>query len=177
MIPFPALSCRTKERPRNRLRRARPHEFPRSLQADRRLPSSFIPLGSPAGFFPLLVRRSGKTILSILSEKNIGQDLQDPQDSFSWSLLPDERETEKPPAAGKASRVPPEPTSRSPTPKLFYSTAIAGWLLSASRPEKRKNHPVNPVRKNIGHGPDRSTGTLLLSPWRKHYNSHRPCRF
>ncbi|RLC10786.1 MAG: hypothetical protein DRH43_05615 [Deltaproteobacteria bacterium] len=66
-ILFPGLSCRTKERPRDRLRRARPRQLSRSLQATRRLPNSFIPLRSPAGFFPLLVRRSGKTILSILS--------------------------------------------------------------------------------------------------------------
>ncbi|RLC10788.1 MAG: hypothetical protein DRH43_05625 [Deltaproteobacteria bacterium] len=85
--------------------------------------------------------------------KKTGQDLQDLQDSFSWSLLPDQRETQEPPPAGKTPPAFPEPTGRSPTPKLLYSTAITGWLLSASRPEKRKNHPVNPVdpvRKNIG---------------------------
>jgi len=65
----------------------------------------------------------------------------------------------------KASRVPPDPTGRSPTPKLLYSTGIAGRLLSASRPEKRKNHPVNPVnpvRKKHWTGFTGSSGFLFL---------------
>jgi len=57
---------------------------------------------------------------------------------FLWSLLPHERETERPPAVGKTSRVPPEPTRQTLVPKLLYCTAMVRWTLFALRPAERK---------------------------------------